>query len=631
MYRLLIVFAFLTTSGFGSLMNVYVQDNTAAATIESQRAALDGSSCDKAYPIAWTNTSTNWGKAGTQIGVGSTVHLCGTINMPAGAAGLIVQGSGTATQPITILFEPNAILQSPVFGGQVNCYSASTCLAAISIVLHNFIIIDGGTNGIIQNTANGTNLAYQQTSVGVDAYGSNIIIRNLKIQNIYINDPASTSTAGASTADIAIPRGSTNVTVCNSTLNNSRYGISVNGNGGAPPSWPLPSCSSNSFPTGFNVFGNTLVDHAWFITPGGLDNEIVNLFNNDISNDLNWVTAADTYHTDGILADSADSTEIVLYLFNNYFHDGLFGTAQAYCTYYAALGGCRMYAFNNVMTYPLTGTTHGGEVLGNRGISLYVGAGTTNPTQEGTSYFYNNTFANGGHSIEIASDGDYGAIANNLVAGNGVSTNGFLFNNYGLHTLPQALAACDYNLLWNLNKTPYTSNVAMNGAKAWNLATWHSISGFDAHTVTGNPNLNSSYIPQTGSPAIGAGKNLTSLCQSTPGLTALCFDKNGKPRPSIGAWDIGAYETTAVYTISVATNSLGRIMSSDGIVDCGEACSINVRSGESVTLTALPIARASFLSWDGAASVCAGNPCILSNVTANRTVKANFSTPKTAK
>jgi hypothetical protein len=46
--------------------------------------------------------------------------------------------------------------------------------------------------------------------------------------------------------------------------------------------------------------------------------------------------------------------------------------------------------------------------------------------------------------------------------------------------------------------------------------------------------------PESGSEAIGHGKNLSSLCSQTP-EEALCKNINGEARPSTGAWNIGAY------------------------------------------------------------------------------------------
>ncbi len=57
--------------------------------------------------------------------------------------------------------------------------------------------------------------------------------------------------------------------------------------------------------------------------------------------------------------------------------------------------------------------------------------------------------------------------------------------------------------------------------------------------------LSNLFVPQSGSPAIGKGANLTGTCsgQATPGLGALCKDKAGNPRPASGAWDVGAFNS----------------------------------------------------------------------------------------
>src|ERR1700722_4423412 len=59
--------------------------------------AANGSSCANAYPATYFNTSGNWGPGASQIGPGTTVHLCGTISTPISA-----QASGTMGSPITI-------------------------------------------------------------------------------------------------------------------------------------------------------------------------------------------------------------------------------------------------------------------------------------------------------------------------------------------------------------------------------------------------------------------------------------------------------------------------------------------------------------------------------------------------
>jgi hypothetical protein len=71
---------------------------------------------------------------------GNTIHLCGTITVPAGSAGLVAQGSGTASNPIVVKFETNAILESPYFPYQAvgPCNSLSTCAAGIELYGYNY-------------------------------------------------------------------------------------------------------------------------------------------------------------------------------------------------------------------------------------------------------------------------------------------------------------------------------------------------------------------------------------------------------------------------------------------------------------------------------------------------------------
>jgi hypothetical protein len=71
----------------------------------------------------------------------------------------------------------------------------------------------------------------------------------------------------------------------------------------------------------------------------------------------------------------------------------------------------------------------------------------------------------------------------------------------------------------------------------YTLAQWQAMStSYDPNVSTGNPNLNSSYVPQPPSSAIAYGPNLTSL-----GVTLLDTDMAGNLRPPTGNWDDGAF------------------------------------------------------------------------------------------
>jgi len=65
-------------------------------------------------------------------------------------------------------------------------------------------------------------------------------------------------------------------------------------------------------------------------------------------------------------------------------------------------------------------------------------------------------------------------------------------------------------------------------------------SSAETHSATeSSVDLNSDGSPQRGSPTVGAGTNLTSHCAGY--LVPLCREIDGTPRPTTGAWDVGAY------------------------------------------------------------------------------------------
>ncbi len=172
MRKLLLVIAFLFVVVPVKANDIYLAQGPAGAG--------NGADCADARDVSWFNISGNWGTGASQIGPGTTVHLCGSITAPAGASNfLLLQGSGTSGNPITIKFETNAILQAPYWGG-----------AVINLESHSYITFDGGTNGLIQATANGTLLANHQDS-GLGIYsplgGSNLTIKNLTIANLYVH------------------------------------------------------------------------------------------------------------------------------------------------------------------------------------------------------------------------------------------------------------------------------------------------------------------------------------------------------------------------------------------------------------------------------------------------------------
>jgi hypothetical protein len=473
---------------------------------------------------------------------GNTIHLCGTITATAaGTSGLVAQGSGTSANPITIKFETNAVLQSPYFGYNNGCSSTATCLGGIEVYGFNYIIIDGGTNGIIENTANGTDLANQKSSSGVTLSGSNYIVRNLTIKNIYANDPTTGRDFGGNyTADVTVLSGSSNVTICNNALDNSHSGVQLDTAGGAGPTYPLPSCASNTFTAGTNLYGNTLFDHAWQINPAGSSSPIVNIFNNSMGGTTNWIYTVNPpvyYHTDGIITyGDTPGGQIVDNIFNNTFVNGDFQTAAIYCTYGVGSGGSACNIFNNIFDL---------SAYSNLVIPIEFGNSASYDTGPHTAY--NNTIIDAEQGI-VASP----AAAANISSENNIflfpaTTGTFYVASSGL--LTSLLTASDYNNFYGGRGLsfygtsywcwPQTGGSPTRCGSSYN-GPWVN-TGFDKHSVSSNPWINAGYQLSSNSPDIRAGANLSSLC-GTPGLGPLCYDKNGIARPATGAWDIGAFQ-----------------------------------------------------------------------------------------
>src|ERR1700747_3102973 len=107
----------------------------------SSNRTSGGTSCSDALSVAWFNNSASWGSASHQISAGTTVFLCGVFNGRAGEELLTVRASGSSGNPITIKFMTGAVLSAPYWSGN----------GAIHMDNVSHIVVDGGTNGVIQN------------------------------------------------------------------------------------------------------------------------------------------------------------------------------------------------------------------------------------------------------------------------------------------------------------------------------------------------------------------------------------------------------------------------------------------------------------------------------------------------
>ena len=493
---LVFTFGFVPQAYASAADNIYIAQSTAGSA--------NGVSCANAYAVSFFNTATNWGSTTGKIGPGTTVHLCGTIS-----SSLWALGSGVSGMQITVLFEAGAKISMPVCPGR-----GSACL---SINNQNYLTIDGGVNGIIENTANGTNLANHIGSYGVEASKcSNCEIKNLTIQNIYVR---------TSNSDVAIDQ--TGVRCANFSGSNFSFHDNTCHDTGWAFTNELTSGMSN-----IRVYNNNIynIDHGWVptaSTAGGSYGPLY-FYNNHIHDYANWDSGVvNAYHHDGIHCYSAQGTTgghwNNVSIYNNLFD----GNTGANITGHIFLeGGTGMYAT------PCADSTSTFSIFNNVFKTTQVDYGIVG-VHSGSVNIFNNTILGAvptdGVCLSVSSSAY--TIRNNIISG----CNQLISTAAGG---PPSFA--DYNLYANC--TSYNC-WWVGSTDTANFTLYKSATGFDAHgisAISSTAGLDSSAHPQIGSPVIGTAANLTSLCIGD--LSPLCNDIAGVSRPISAAWDIGAYQ-----------------------------------------------------------------------------------------
>jgi hypothetical protein len=512
MVRFLVVVAVMAITASltsASAGNVYIA--------QSSSGASNGADCADAFPVTWFNSAANWGSGSNQIGPGTTVHLCGTFSGAANSTMLSAHGSGASGAPITILFESGANLTSPAWNA----------FGAIAIVGVNWVVVDGGTNGTIQNTQNGTGLAFAQNSKGVYMSGvNNVTVKNLTIANM-CQHTAPTDTTGCNTSgtdDAAIAMSdngasSSNVTITQNTIHDTNTGIVILLNAG----------DANFF-----VTNNTISRTNWganFGASPGASGPII--FSNNavscvVAGECNWDGNGNVFHHNGVIVDPGDGVTMTGMVFsNNYFHDINPSTGHIFIDPSGSGDTPGIQIYNNIFY-----TTPGQPGPQNGAIAVGIGVSS--------SINVNNTIVGGGSPIGITVQLTP-TVKNNIVVN----------VQYGeLLNAGYTSVSSDYNDFSNLSQGMQAGSVYNGG-----LAAWQTSTGFDAHSISANPNLSALFTLNAGSPAIGKGTNLSGL-----GIAGLrtgapqSFGAGGScgtgcvPRPSSGAWDMGAFPSGGTST-----------------------------------------------------------------------------------
>ena len=183
-----------------------------------------GADAGDAHSLAWLNTPGSWNAGSGTVQPGDVVHLCGTLTNRAQ-----ILGSGLPGSPITVLFEPGAKLSAPYWDSN----------GALSASYRSNLVVDGGANGLIEATDNGTAKTYQQAgSVGVlVTYADRVMVRNLSISNLYVRTPGSSdSIVSGAGVSLSFSTYGGQTTISNVTVAEGRNGIVVE----------LPGASTNA-------------------------------------------------------------------------------------------------------------------------------------------------------------------------------------------------------------------------------------------------------------------------------------------------------------------------------------------------------------------------------------------------
>jgi hypothetical protein len=466
---------------------------------QSAAGSATGTTSADAYPLSWLNTAVNWVNGSVQAG--DTVHLVGTFT-----SGLTLGGSGTAVNPITVLFEPGAKFSAPTWTGKIIGGSMS------------YVIVDGGQNGLIEATDNGFGLSHSDNFNAVDiTVGPGVEIRNLTIKNLFVRTSNSVDCVNAPSA-IRIGGTMKNLAVHNCNITNIGNGIVVYPQGGVN--------------TNIQIYSNSVFNCSWGIycepaSPGAL---IYNtkIWANRINNGYGWDGCPGPFHQDGIIVGvpTMSSTNYDVEIYRNWIGPvcGYSSTSAIYLESTQDNNynqNPRIY--NNVIIM-------GAGQRWNSGIIAANASGTK---------IYNNTLVGmtfpAGIAFQIVS-GLVGAdIQNNFVMNVATMYHQPLNAPQGFY--PRYITNIDYNVGASVGNWWDPGSFTWSGSTSYrDHLTFPQFSNFDNHSSNRTPACDANYQPlPTDTVLVGKGTNLSSFFTT---------DFNGNTRPATGRWTIGAYETT---------------------------------------------------------------------------------------
>lgn len=458
-----------------NLVLIYLLVSTPVAIAETiyinQTAeGADNGTYQNAHSITWFNTLGNWAspKVVGKLGPSDTALFTNTFTTAA-----IGKLTFTLGNEITWKFAENAKFSFVESSGGI-LYPLS------------YTIIDGGVNGILENTGNGTLLSTQKVSLGIVVSGvSNVEIKNLTFNNFYVHTPSvADSTNQFNSGGPIYGNGSRgNLVIHNNTFSQGCWMINLQQNIGT--NWQI---YSNSF---------EYYDHgvAGVMSFPGSDMSYLYVHHNVFGHTYNWDTgSANAYHHDGIHVYGAPNSVLKnYYLTNNLFYGewGTNNTAHAY--------------HEGDFTFANLGAISNAVISGNVFIEGSTKLNNGFSGQIGTNWgWYNNTF-----------------IGNPALSGNlGVSITGSAkFTNNVFYGMNSVLNLTTTNT-FNSDNNAYIGYIGTggnlpfhrNGVNYSTLSAFIAASGSDSHSFTNGPiTISTNGTPQTGSVLISAGADIKTI------------------------------------------------------------------------------------------------------------------------
>ena len=483
----------------------------------------------------------------TKNSPGDVDYVCGTITGSAGGAVLTVVGSGSSGNPITLIFDTGASLSAPYCNWAGN---SSGCLViSTPYTPQSYIVVNGGTpcgwtiaggaeaacNGTIVNTDSGTGMTENSSTGGIEAeLCTGCEIKNLGIYNLYVQS------GGDTNADPQNER-CINFSGTNNLIHDNRF---------HDVGWCIFYSGANG-DNNNQIYQNDVYNtpHPVFFGGSGTAANAY-FYANHFHDYANWNTSNCTYHVEGFHSSGPSSGPFPvfngLYIYNNLF-DGNTGTClfgQVYLSPNTGTAGSaalvnNSYVFNNVIISTTANANGTISISGNGNQFLNNTLVYNGSTPSGQGLTWANISQNPGYSF-VAKNNAVSGFLNLVNSDDNTTTNITLdYNAYANGTGGNCFTFVPG---LTCNWTSYLAN---------GIEDQHAIAALGTTTPNccqAQLGLNTStWVPNTGSLLLGVAANLHSICsgQPTPGLGALCADREGATRPSTGAWDVGAYQSAS--------------------------------------------------------------------------------------